>query len=489
MIRRRRSSLLAHTISSAVATGWSIVVTLTLLPILIRAMGPASYGVWILLSVFLFQGRGLVSLLDLGLQQSIIGRIAASPDPLERNRRLGASLATLAPLGLVSALALALFAPHVVGLVRTPPVVAQEAVLGLRVLALQLGIELPGIALASTLEGVRRYPARRALDALRVTLFAVGAVAATRTDSPLLGLAASSAVSSLVFFAGCAVALAAAGIRPVTGGSPREELRWSRPLLALRLTGIGSRQLDRVVLGLALGPLAVATFDVADRSNLVALTALGVATSALIPAAAESLRNDVRSAGDLLIRATRWSSFLTLVICGLLFALAEPMTTVLAGESLPGAATALRLLVVSTGVASLYAAGYEMAIGAGIARRLAPLGLLALAVNLVATLALAPRFGVRGSAFASLLSTSTIVVPLTVLISKQFRRRAVDLLRAAAPGATAASMSALTAWSVTFFGPDIDLIHQLGFAGALGIAPAAVVAIVVGRRDLGSQSA
>jgi len=153
----RRPSLLSNTAAGALSTGITIAVTLGVTPVLLRELGAPQYGAWILLTVFLVQGRGLASLADLGMQQSLVARVA-EVDLDVASRRCGAALRILLPVGLVAAAALGIGSPSIC---RAIGANADGAVVGLRLLALQLVMDIPATVLWSGLEGRRLYGVKR----------------------------------------------------------------------------------------------------------------------------------------------------------------------------------------------------------------------------------------------------------------------------------------------------------------------------------------
>ena len=241
------------------------------------------------------------------------------------------------------------------------------------------------------------------------------------------------------------------------------------PLLSLRAAGVGSRQTDRIVLGTVLGTAAVATFDIADRVNQLSFVLLGVTTSALIPAATNALNRPSLNPSALLRSATAWSAAITLPTCAVAIALAEPLTEAIGGSGIDhGAAAALRWLALSTAMATIYAAGFEMAIGAGSAPQLAPLAFITLIVNVVATLLLVDRFGVPGATAASAIATGAILPAVAARVSAPFGSSSRELVAAATPGLVAAAAGGLGA----------KLLYET--AGAMPSVPRLIGAGVVG---------
>ena len=337
--------------------------------------------------------------------------------------------------------------------------------MAVRLLALQLVFELPGVALGSGLEGLRRYEVRRSIDATRATAFVVGAITIAAMGGTVAGLAAWSVATTAASTLALALALRHYGMALGRGGSIRAEARAGMPLLALRATGVGYRQLDRVVLGLVVSTVAVAGFDVADKVNLVALTALGAATSALIPAAAHGLRTDRDATRVLAVRATRWSAAVTIPLAAFVFGAATPLARVVAGTEVAGVPAAIRWLALSTLASVVFAAGFEMAIGAAAARRLVPVSLGGLALNLVATVVLAERYGLAGAAAATFAAAVAVMPVVARICGEVFDHSTAVLVQACAPGAAIGSVVVAVAFGATAVLPGVGGL-VLGAAGA-----------------------
>lgn len=433
MSRPTPRGLLSNTLATGASTVWIGILTLASLPFLVRTLGAEEYGVWVLLGAVMLQGRGFVSILDLGQQQSSIQRMAAAPDGPEASRRLGATTRLLVLPAIAVAAVLAVVAPALVDLMRVPDTLTHSAVVALRVLAVQLAIELPSIAYQSGLEALRLYERRRLIDAGRVTVFLLGAFALAASGYGIIAIAVWSLATTVGYVVALVAATHRAGLRPAFGGRAAEELRHGLPLMALRISGIGFRQFDRIILAAVVGPLAVAGFDAADKLNLPGLTMLGIATSALIPAAAHGLRTNTERTRSLVLEATRWSALVTLpaAVAGIA---AAPAFALLAGLDDRRAITiAAAFLALTTVVATVYASAFEMTIGAGAGRRLVWVSIVTTVANLVLTIVLASRFGIAGSASASFLTT-LVAAPIVLRIcGATFEHEGRDLARAAFP--------------------------------------------------------
>ena len=361
-------------------------------------------------------------------------RVADATDLEEAQRRFTAGMMLLAPVGAASAIVLFVIAPCAVDLFNIVPALRAGTVMAVRLLAVQLVVEFPAVAMGSGLEGLRRYELRRGLDAaLRHVVRDRGGRA---RDPRARGnrLAAASLVIAIVYACALSIATYSAGLTLRPGGTPREELRRSFPLLAMRAAGVGYRQIDRIVLGILATTVAVAGFDVADKLNLVALTMLGIATSALIPAAAVNARRAPADNAALVRRATKWTAIVTLPITGFVFGAAVPLCHAIAGTDIPGAVAATRSACGRRSRRLGLRREAEMAIGAGAGWALARWPLVALGVNLVGSVVLARAYGLAGSAAATAIATSVAAPAVTAVCARMLGVRPRDLLPASTTG-------------------------------------------------------
>jgi O-antigen/teichoic acid export membrane protein len=300
-----------------------------------------------------------------------------------------------------------------------------------------------------------------------MTVFTAGAIIVAVQGGGVVALAAVSLATTVLYGIALYAGLDAYGLRPAGGAAVGDEFRCGLPLLALRATGVGYRQLDKVVLGLVVGSVAVAGFDIADKVNLAALTVLGIATSALIPAAAHGLRTAPERTRALALRATEWSALLTLPLVGFVFGAATPLAEAIAGEQIPGAPAAIRWLALSTGVSVIYAATFEMAIGAAAASRLVRISLIGLALNLVGTVVLARAYGLPGSAAATFFAAAIITPIVARICADVFGHPTWALLRAVIPALILGAIVGVISWLPTLTWSTAEALIVGSVAGAV----------------------
>ena len=110
-----------------------------------------------------------------------------------------------------------------------------------------------------------------------------------------------------------------------------------------------------------------------------------------------------------------------------------------------------------------------MAIGAAAARRLVPVSLGGLALNLVATVVLAERYGLAGAAAATFLASIVVTPVVARICGEVFDHSTSVLVRACAPGLVVGLLVAGTAAIVT-------ALHPRNHRPVLAAAVAAVAA-------------
>lgn len=218
--------------ATGVSLLWQSLLAFILTYVLIRRLDVATYGAWVLLTVLLIQGRGLTSLLDLGLHQSIIYRLSEVRDRAERRRRLTAALRALATTGVAAGSLVVVLAPAAGRLFPTPNDAA-AVTNALRLLGVQVAVDLVGYGLLAALEALRRYEVRKGLDAMRMTVFVGAVLVVVSTPEDLTRVAAASLGAAVLVATVAAVLVWKSGLRPVGGGSIWSELESGLPLIVL----------------------------------------------------------------------------------------------------------------------------------------------------------------------------------------------------------------------------------------------------------------
>ncbi|ASW54799.1 lipopolysaccharide biosynthesis protein [Plantactinospora sp. KBS50] len=180
--------------------GARIVVALTglvAMPVVYQHLGPAAFGVWVLLTGLF----AIATLLDLGLGAALVREVAAVPTDTAPSRvirrLLGLGLAWGLVLGTLVSGAFAVGWPWIAQLLRLGELTrdAWHATLWLLLGVVAGGVELPWRAV---LEGVQRYGALALVTAVTAVVGAVLAIVAVRLGGGIVGLAASTAATGVI---------------------------------------------------------------------------------------------------------------------------------------------------------------------------------------------------------------------------------------------------------------------------------------------------
>jgi O-antigen/teichoic acid export membrane protein len=365
------------------------VLFVVLTPYLVSELGPAGYGVWVLVAA----ATGILAGLDLGIaagMSRVVSRQVARGERAAVREVVSDGLA----LGLAVALAVAAVAVALVpSLVDAIAAVPDR---GEAIAALRLGVAVFVVGVATgVFEGVVLGAGRaERLAALRLgnaALFAVSAVAVLEAGGGLAALAAAQLGAMC-----CSLVAAAASARGAVGEPllrlpgragawrGREVLAASLPRQASRAWLIGALQYERYVAGLALGAAAAGGYGVASvlAGGLAMLLAHG--TLPLIPALTRLAVTEGEGRAEAASRRAM-AGFAVLVAgaFGLVAAVAAPLLAAWVGPRVPVEPRYLQLLCVGFAAWTLTAVGFTaaQALGRGaLEARAALAGLAAIAL-------------------------------------------------------------------------------------------------------------
>jgi len=405
------AKLVRNTVVNGVGNLTAIVVGLALTPFLIHRLGLQTYGVWALALTIAFAG-GYASLSELGIEAATVRYVAeshAERDLAALSRSVGTSLAVFCAVAAVLApLAVALAHPLVL-LLGVPIHERHDATVCFALVGAQLIFEIPARAFVAVLEGVQRYAVYQLVESGRGLLQAALYVLAILQGRGIVGLAGAFALSSLVSL----VALCIAAHRAVPGlrASP---LRASRAELA-RVLGFGSevfslrilstvyRQMDRVIIGVALGTRPVGVYEIANKVSLGVGGIGSLTASAVVPAAA-SLRRHGALMRDMFVRGSCYAMAVALPFEVAAFIFARPLLLSWIGPSAAPAVGAVRLFCAYGMLQSTNNVASTMIFGVGQIRLPLAVGALATLLNLGLSIALVRPLGFSGVIVGTLIA-------------------------------------------------------------------------------------
>src|SRR5205085_2363367 len=135
----------------------------------------------------------------------------------------------------------------------------------------QLIFELPARAFFAVLEGSQRFVAYQGIELTRAAVQTVLFSAVLIADLGLVAMGGALAVSSLaVFLMAWRLAhrtLPELRVRPSAASKPifRRLATFGTGLFSLRVMGTFYRQMDRIIIGVALGPKFVTPYEIANK--------------------------------------------------------------------------------------------------------------------------------------------------------------------------------------------------------------------------------
>jgi O-antigen/teichoic acid export membrane protein len=426
--------------------------------IITRGLGPDAFGDYVAATGFLYIPAVLA---DLGLSTVVLREISADPARTEATMRR-----SLPPRALFSS-----------------AVVALSVLVGLALPfgeATKTAIAILSLWAIATLLNASLLPV---LQAQLKMHWAVGANLAGRAATLALSAAAIAGDAGLdgvvwAYVAGAVVTLlidvaVVARLVPLWPILDREYARvLFRGSIALGLA-VGISQvyfrIDGVLLALVREPVEVGLYGAAFKFvelTLLIVVAVGVS---VFPTLTRMLAEGEADVGGFVERTFDVMLALALPISIVLFAFAEELLTVTAGEEYVDAAPALRILALYPVLAFVNGLFWQVAIAAGRDRRLLAIALSVLTLNVALNLALLPPYGFRAAAVVALVSEGASMVTAALLARSVLG--SLPSLRAAAPlaGAAFAMIGAI----VVLPGPAgaVGAIAALAYVVVLALTP------------------
>lgn len=458
-------------------------VALFLTPILVNSLGTELFGLWtVTLSISAYLG-----LLDFGFGAAFVKYIAEYVARGERDRaRQVVTFGFLFYLALGLVLAPA-FVPLIPSIIRILKLSAQYEVLGSHLL-----IVTYIYFFLSSAFGV--LPALLAgLGRLRVASWvAFGGQIVYATAAVLLlhnGLGVTAVVIALYLqLALTSIALYGIG-RSSLGGvfhRPRRTdgfvvgrlLRFGGWMQINNFSRLVNMELDRFLIATFVGVSVVTYYEIGNRLSLLTQAFPMSFLSALLPAAsALSGKGHHDRLERAYVRSSRYLAGLTFPIAGFLAAAAAPLAQVWMGRPVPQIVPIMALLVTIYTVNNLTGVGTTMVRAQGVPQLETRYAVLGMALNLTATLLLAPRFGLMGILAGTFIGSTLASIYFVVLFH---RRQGLNLTgdflgwlwRIALPTALAGTALGLGLHQLPgeFFAARIRGLGVLAAAGLLYLA-------------------
>jgi len=376
--------------------------------------------------------------------------------------------------------------PQVGDLVEIPKALEHDMRLAFLIFSISVPIELLTLPFAGVLEGRQRYGLLRGTQLVRTVVWIAAVLIVLPQGGGLVTLSAANLGAALL---GLAVT-AFAAFRLLPAGTMRhsssslETLRglfsFSINMFLTQLTGVLYRQMDRIIIIVALSSVALAQYEVASRLQLLAALSLTFTVSALFPAAS-SLAVTEEGRGRLktiFLEGTKYSCGIVLPVTIALMIWADDLVLTWIGPEFEPSIEYSRWFLAWVIPTAATALGHTIIVGMGYVRQAMLLGLASALINLALSIILVRPYGVMGVIVGPLVGYCLVWYPsmrlclriIDVTWGDFWRRSAAPVLMICIPWAAivvlihlevsantvlgafgAAGLSIVAAWVAIFF--------------------------------------
>lgn len=414
-----RRQLIVNTVASGLSNGWAMVAGLVSVPLLLAGLGREAFGAWALVMTF-SATNGWLSLADLGSVVATTRSVAAAAslddhDAARRSVGAGAVVALTAS-AIASLLLVASAATFLPELFRLPAELVSPFRTALALMAVQVIVDQVVNVAEAALEGLQRVDLSRAVDMVRRLLVLGGAAGAALATGDLRWTVAGSLAGSVTSAVGAVVLLRRrlpGGAAIPTADDVRATVRTGRDVAVLRPLGVLQRTMDRVLVGVVMGPGAVAVVELATQLQAGAEAVLSATSYSVVPASSWlAARGDRGSLAELVRRGTRFAVLATVPVAGGIALLAGPFVHLWVGGGYAEVAGLTAVAVLCVVVNAPLAVGSQALVGIGQTQVVLRSAAVAMAVNLAASWVLLETVGLVGAFLGTLLANVVLLVVL-----------------------------------------------------------------------------
>jgi O-antigen/teichoic acid export membrane protein len=481
-----------NTLVNGLGTLSGVILALVLTPFLIDSLGTDGFGVWALALSLSFLG-GYASLTDLGIETSAARYVAearADGDTVAASEIASTTMAFFGIVALVAAPIVAALALPLTDLFDVGGDLRDDAAICFALMGAQLVFELPARAYFTLIEGAQRYDVFQLLEFARSLAQAGFFVAVLVADLGLPGLGAGLVASSALvlvlarFAARRIVPEVELGRRHASWTRFRTLFSFGGQYFAVRVMGTLYRQMDKAIVGLALGLRAVTFYEIANRIHQGAAMVQSVASSSLLPATAY-LRRDRAALRELYLRGTTYAVAVGVPVVVSAFIFAEDLIRTWVGESLTEAAGSARLFLVFVAFVAVHAIGTSMIIALGQMRFVIATTAVFMIVNLAVSIALVEPLGVDGVILGTVVAQVVIWLPYTLRFFREFDVTWSQWLRQViSPNLPGLAVQAATAAPLLYLADRAGNLVFVALVALVSVALSLTVFVAVGlRRD------
>jgi O-antigen/teichoic acid export membrane protein len=415
----------------------SIVSGLVVTPVVLHAIGDVEFGIWSFIgSITIY-----LSVLDFGVGPSIVrfgarARGAGDPEETSRLASVGLTLyAAIAVLSIPAGLAIAWLVP---ALVDTPDDVVWEARIATLLVVASLVARFPLGLFTNLLVAQQRWDVQNLGNAISIALYAALVVVLVPLGGGLVLLGALTLVATLVRLViplrwlrrelpGLRLRreyVTRAGVRELTSFS------WSMFLLHVANKVVFST--DVVVVGIVLGPVAATIYAIPAKLFQLAFGLSSAATNLLFPAFAEEEgAGRAEAQRRLLLAGLRGGSAAAAFLALPLLLLPEQLVHAWVGDGYSGSTWVLVALAAVVFVHQPLTLLTQYLSARALQRPLARLLIVAVAANVVLSVALAWAVGAWGVAVATLVTDAAALVYAVAVLAARAAGISVRVLATA----------------------------------------------------------
>lgn len=406
----QKRRILKNTAANGVAQAVSMISTFIFLPLLVRDFGVSAYGVLALsMSVSAY-----ALLLDLGVSAALV-RLVAERTARDDGRGIASAIFSATTIyGALGVFVAGLMVLLGLGAGEIFNVSQAEATLLTTLLwvgALHHLLYWPALTARDALAGLQRYDLISGVTLATVAIDVAGTIYVLATGSSPVVLVVIRLAAMVL--ASCAHVTLLARLLPsearrITASvtDMRAILRSGSSVFVLQIAQVMSRQqTDKLVLGIFAGTAAVTLYDIAAKLNSLVTSIAGLATSAVLPVAAQlNAREEHGSLREMFLRGTKLIATALAPVTAIMIAIAAPFIAAWFGPGFEDAVPVAQLLLLSQVFLPLYQLGDPILIGRDRFGLWVPGGLTLAILNVALSVVLVQGFGVMGVALGTLVA-------------------------------------------------------------------------------------
>ena len=406
--RDHSSQIIRNVLMNWMAFAVTILAGFLMSPFLVRHLGDAVYGVWVLLGSL----AGYLGLLDFGLIPSMVKYVAeyrARDDQHAINRLMTVGLVIYSLMGAISLLVSLIIAFTFNDIFHTP-IDDRTAATIVFIAGINLAVTFPSSVFVGLVRGYQRYD----IDARATSLLIV---VRNLLIVPLIlrghGILTVSLMAFLFDMARLVWLIRKAyqinpAIKFARAYFDRKELRQLFGFSIFVFIIIVSRHLifytDSIVIGIFLSTSAVTAYFIASRLVTYLLVLVSEMVGVLAPRASElDADNDAEGIKELLVVSTKYMLLIALPAATVFLVMGENFITLWMGESFASSAQILTILTIAILSHLMLMPSETILLGMGRHRVIARLMIAQAAANLALSLALVRPMGIKGVAIGTLI--------------------------------------------------------------------------------------